>query len=89
LEFLKALVDEVTFAFLVPDIPDLSYYIEYFDADHESGVNFIETNKTALRIRQLEPNTRYKVGQKIRRTPFKKFPLSPKENFMRKIDQIL
>jgi hypothetical protein len=61
LEFLKAQTDEVTFAFLVQNIPDLTYYIEYFDTDHESGVNFIETNKTALRIRQLEPNTRYKL----------------------------
>ncbi|KAI6184059.1 hypothetical protein M3Y97_00555700 [Aphelenchoides bicaudatus] len=61
LEFLKAQSDEVTFAFLVPKIPDLTYYIEYFDVDHESGVNFIETNKTALRIRQLEPNTLYKL----------------------------
>lgn len=63
LEFLKIGVDDVTFAFLVPKIenPHLSYYVEYFDIDHAPNINFIETNKTALRIRQLEPNTRYKL----------------------------
>ncbi|KAI6228076.1 hypothetical protein M3Y95_00584300 [Aphelenchoides besseyi] len=61
LEFLKADTDEVTFALLTSAKLQLSFYIEYMDVAHEEQTNHIETNKSALRIRQLEPNTRYRL----------------------------
>lgn len=61
LEYLRADIDSVTFALLSDSIPDLTYYLEYSEAQNDEHVNFVETNRTALRIRGLSPNTQYKV----------------------------